>query len=1361
MLDFVNASVFDYDCEIIVVPVSTEGTISRSFEDGLDNLDISIEFEQKKFRLGDVYFHEVISESRLKFVAFACVVDNYKSAYFAIRLAARQLARFVNEHPDILEIGTPILGTGAGKLDHFKSRNIMLNGFYEKAVDSARLTFYTTDKKVYNSLERKQNDIDSPSAILVIEAELSRINSEKHIQQLLYDQELYFELAFSKFNEFQNFRPIEINFYDRIEQDFKNSKLPFQEFFQEFNSNGPYHSFLTLCGELIAYLDYNAYRKNFWNKYPDKRVLARAGVRQNDWFLNLLKFKRNNDLNLLSPSVRNALKYLFDPSQNLTMLSKVHRQQVFKEFLMTDHFDDLLENDIIHLFRNLKLKTINDENFGALCSRILYLPYIKPLWHDNISKQKDQLYSEADLYYASQRIEENLLKKSKTLDLGMCGLRDLCLIPELFECIHLEELILSNEWGEYEKGTWKPRYSKNKWKRNTIEYIPGDIVQLKNLKTLICGGDWNKKNEIWNRWPINNIHTILLLKQLKYLNLSNCAIRSLRNLSSLPELEVAFFNNNKIKHVDSFGDGGKIHEIYLSNNLINSVSSLADVKNISTIDLHNNKIKDLSPIEHLIENIGIENDKWKVGTINIAKNPLTRPSMEFVNLGKQAVLRVLNDIRQRGRYINKDIKIILVGNSEVGKSTMVKYLDNEKDIEQEHLPTLWMQEKVVKSKYKIDSLGEECLLHIFDFGGHDYYHDTHHLFYGANAVYILLWTSETNSLNLRSCIQLNDRREKIKVETQDYPIKYWLESVKYYIKDVEADNIDFEAEKNQTYNSSLLLLQNKVRDVYEIEFVNNCELKKDYPFIFDIASISIKSPKRNMEQFDMLLTEMLNSMDIIGTHLPKFYKPVKNSFISYQGKPVINRTEFMEYCNNLIDSPIDLQQTVILIGYLEQIGMLLYSEKSTEGNIYMDKKWLIDNIHNVLIDLKEKNGEFDIDYLITEKQIPETDIRSIIDMMIDFKIIFEDPFSEKYIAPLYLSKMPESKINLFLQQGTIPYRRFEYTGFIQKSIILSIFQHYSTMLLSASSEDSSDMFYYWKDGLIIKNPATHEIVMIKFHIGNQQGNACIDIFNLNLTLQKKDFIDEVLGYIKEISNGYAFEEMVTLDGIDYISTKVLDRNAMYGKLIFSEKKLKDFDQEKDEEQFFNLKDYKMFTNEKIKKKKVVISYSKRDLRHINSLIRYLQPLVAADLIEEPWYCTNLIPSVEWNPEIKERFDQADIVFFMVSEYFFNTKYILEHEVVNTIKRYDADKSVKIIPIILEFYDWAGKEPYNLQRFTALPYQAKPISDYHNQKLAWSTITKMVRLMIEKDMDPVKSEMISRELQEIYERQVRGSLDDNV
>ena len=60
----------------------------------------------------------------------------------------------------------------------------------------------------------------------------------------------------------------------------------------------------------------------------------------------------------------------------------------------------------------------------------------------------------------------------------------------------------------------------------------------------------------------------------------------------------------------------------------------------------------------------------------------------------------------------------------------------------------------------------------------------------------------------------------------------------------------------------------------------------------------------------------------------------------------------------------------------------------------------------------------------------------------------------------------------------------------------------------------------------------------------------------------------------------------------------------------------------------------------------------------------------------------------------------------------------------------------------------------------MPFQAKPISDFKNEKLAWNTITAAIRKMIEKDLDPAETDFLAREMQEFYERQVEGKLDNN-
>lgn len=110
MNDFLNDNIFDVPCDILVIPISTAGTICNSFRNGLEELNISTNlWEYKDYELGDVKILPQKSEN--KYIAFACTVDEYDSAYYAIRLIGKRLAEKLTELKDIREIASPRLGT--------------------------------------------------------------------------------------------------------------------------------------------------------------------------------------------------------------------------------------------------------------------------------------------------------------------------------------------------------------------------------------------------------------------------------------------------------------------------------------------------------------------------------------------------------------------------------------------------------------------------------------------------------------------------------------------------------------------------------------------------------------------------------------------------------------------------------------------------------------------------------------------------------------------------------------------------------------------------------------------------------------------------------------------------------------------------------------------------------------------------------------------------------------------------------------------------------------------------------------------------------------------------------------------------
>ncbi|MGB5791902.1 MAG: hypothetical protein WBG68_03500, partial [Poseidonibacter sp.] len=139
-----------------------------------------------------------------------------------------------------------------------------------------------------------------------------------------------------------------------------------------------------LIGKIIAMSDLNGFNKSEWNLYNDKRTLAKAGVRQNDWTRNLLVYKRDNCTDNLTISVANAITYIQNPKINLTQFSINHRRLVSTKLLKKEYSDNTYFQDLEkYFYKDLKKFPLkNDKNSGLLISLLLYCENIKEIWDE-------------------------------------------------------------------------------------------------------------------------------------------------------------------------------------------------------------------------------------------------------------------------------------------------------------------------------------------------------------------------------------------------------------------------------------------------------------------------------------------------------------------------------------------------------------------------------------------------------------------------------------------------------------------------------------------------------------------------------------------------------------------------------------------------------------------------------------------------------------------------------------------------------------------------------------------------------------------------------------------------------------------
>ena len=139
---------------------------------------------------------------------------------------------------------------------------------------------------------------------------------------------------------------------------------------------------------------------------------------------------------------------------------------------------------------------------------------------------------------------------------------------------------------------------------------------------------------------------------------------------------------------------------------------------------------------------------------------------------------------------------------------------------------------------------------------------------------------------------------------------------------------------------------------------------------------------------------------------------------------------------------------------------------------------------------------------------------------------------------------------------------------------------------------------------------------------------------------------------------------------------------------------------------------------------VFISYSHKDKNHCLSLLEYLKLFEKEGLINV-WWDGEIIPGTEWDIEIKNHVDEADIIILLTSNAFLVSDYIDRVELKEAIERHIANIS-RVIPIIVKPCAWY-KSP--LGKLQALPENPeggiKPVSHWSDEHDAYFAIQEGV------------------------------------
>jgi hypothetical protein len=139
---------------------------------------------------------------------------------------------------------------------------------------------------------------------------------------------------------------------------------------------------------------------------------------------------------------------------------------------------------------------------------------------------------------------------------------------------------------------------------------------------------------------------------------------------------------------------------------------------------------------------------------------------------------------------------------------------------------------------------------------------------------------------------------------------------------------------------------------------------------------------------------------------------------------------------------------------------------------------------------------------------------------------------------------------------------------------------------------------------------------------------------------------------------------------------------------------------------------------------VFLSYSHHDEKLHQELIKHLKPLEYEGLIHS-WHDRKILPGSNFEAEISQELDAANIILLLVSPDFISSDYCWGKEMKRAIARHEA-RTARVIPIILRPVDWQST-PFG--KLLALPTDGKPVTTWVNRDEGFLDVVRGIRAAV--------------------------------
>jgi len=349
--------------------------------------------------------------------------------------------------------------------------------------------------------------------------------------------------------------------------------------------------------------------------------------------------------------------------------------------------------------------------------------------------------------------------------------------------------------------------------------------------------------------------------------------------------------------------------LVLCRNQITNLSPLLPLYNLKRLDVRDNKISWL-PEQCAIRHMGIKWDYDNSDGLFLAGNPLEIPPVEIVQQGDAAVRNYFKEIKEREPILLLHSKLLLVGSGSVGKTTLVKKLENRKfKVLPGKEPTTHGINIVPWELSCTFANGEShpVKIHFWDFGGQDILYTTHQFFLTKRSLYLFVWEARQEGQETAS-------------------FEYWLNIIKLL-----------------SAGSPVIIVMNKADT--RTQSIDEASFRTKFPFIRAFCQVSCLTGK-GIAELTELIRAGLSEMPHLQDRLPKTWLQIRHDLKKLE-RDYISLAEYTAICEK---RDLTRERAEFLSDYLHDLGVILHfrGEPLLADTVILNPEWATSAVYKIM-----------------------------------------------------------------------------------------------------------------------------------------------------------------------------------------------------------------------------------------------------------------------------------------------------------------------------------------------------------------------------------------------------------------------------